>query len=156
MTREKYLHIRTKALRIFGIVMLTLGLFIAVFAPLHTKAVHKHSTAVTVGKVVGEKFVTNDDGKKVRKVQISYTLPDDHWLVLYESALPVGAEVSVYYNPNNTEEKYIEGFEDSPVGELLTGLLGAAMGAGAIIVSCLSKKHPEVNNVIDMVDNRIR
>ena len=90
MDRAKYNNIRMKALRAFGIAMLVLGVFCAVFGGWHTKAVHDHSTAVTVGKVVGEKYVTNDDGKKVRKVQISYTLPDDHWLVLYESDLPVG------------------------------------------------------------------
>lgn len=155
MTRERYLGIRTKAIRVFGFVMLALGLFLTVFIPLQAKALHEHSTAVTVGKVVGEKYVKRDDGKQVRKVQISYTLPDGHWLVLHESDLPVGTEVNVYYNPDKPEEKYIEGFEN-PVGDFLTGLLGIAVGAGALLVSYLTKKHPGVNDVIDMVDKPVR
>ena len=151
MTRKEYTGKRAGALRIFGIVMLLLGLFTGIFGGVTTKLEHDHSTAVTVGKVVGIKHTTNDNGKTIRKAQISYTLPDGSWLVLVESDLEVGDEVNVYYNPDDPSEKYIEGYEDSPLYYVGLGLWGVVLGAGAIAVSVLSKKHSAVNDALDLV-----
>ena len=114
MNRKQYQSARVKATRIFGIVMVALGLLLAIFGGITTKLENDHSTASVVGTVVGEKFVTDDKGKEVRKAVIAYTLPDGDWLVQYESDLEVGTEVTVWYNPDNPEEKYIEGFQESP------------------------------------------
>ena len=142
-------------MRVFGIVMIALGLLVGVFVGLATKHELEHSTAVTVGTVVGEKLVKDDGGKTVRKVQISYTLPDGTWLVLKESDLEVGAEVNVHYNPDDPTEKVIEGFEESPFGYVLIGLFAAALGAAAVAASALLKKSDNANDVLDLVDRPV-
>lgn len=71
MTRKPYHDKRGRALRIFGIVMLAFGLFTAVFGGISTKNEQERCTATTVGTVVGEKTVT-EDNTPVRKAVISY------------------------------------------------------------------------------------
>ena len=74
----------------------------------------------------------------------------------YPSDLALGAEVHVYYNPDHTEEKYIEGFEESPLYYVRIGLYGVGMGIAAIAVSVIVKKRPEINDAIDLADRQIR
>ena len=155
MARKRYHDKRGRTLCIFGIVMLAFGLFTAVFGGISTEKEHERCIATTVGTVVGEKISTEGD-KTMRKAMISYTLPDGQWQVLLESELEVGAEVTVYYNPDNTEEKYIEGFEDSPLSYVLWGLYGVAVGGAAIILSAFLKKRPGLNEMLDMVDRPVR
>ena len=154
MTRKRYHDIRGNALCIFGFVMLAFGLFTAIFGWISTKNEQERCTATTVGTVVGEKTAT-EGGKTVRKAVISYTLPDGPWRVLVKSDLEVGEEVTVRYNPDNMEEKYIEGFEDSPLSFVLWGLYGVVFGGAAIAVSVILRKKTSLNDMLDIVDRPV-
>ena len=157
MDRKKYTDIRTKAILTFGIVMLTISLFTAIFGFITSKHELDHATAISTGKVVREGTRTYDDGDTARVVYISYVLDGEEWLVNYPSDdVQVGDEVNVHYNPDNTEEKYIEGFEDNPMRYLGLGLIGSLAGIGAIVIFILLKRNPNLNRAVDMVDRQVR
>ena len=140
------------AIHIFGIAMVVLGLFVSLFGGISTKLENDHCTASVVGTVVGEKYVTDENDKEVRKAEIAYTLPDGDWLVRYESDLAVGTEVTVWYNPDNPEEKYIEGFQESPFTYVFDGILGVLLGVAALGAAHLLQSSKKANDLLDIVD----
>lgn len=146
MTRSEYNSKRTFAIRLFGIVSIALAVFVLVFVPTQTIMEKKRATAYVTGQVVSV------DGTKL---QIWYILPgeDEGWLVTKEGeGWEKGDEVRVFYDPDDTSVKYIEGFEDDPWGSVGVGIAGLAMGAGALIAARASRKSRAVNDLLDIVD----
>ena len=156
MTREKYNSVRYKFIRFSGFFLLIIGLLTAIYCGITVKLANDRSTAIAVGEVTGEKYVTEDNGKKVRKMEITYDLPDGHWVVYFPGDLAIGSKLNVYYNPDDPQEKYIEGYKESPLSYVLLGFSGAAMGAVLLAVTHFAKKKAVVNDILDIVDDNIR
>ena len=147
MTKSEYNSKRSFAIRLFGIAMIIVSLFVLITAPSAVLHEQKHTTEYVMGEV------TAVDGDEIK---IYYILPgeDEGWLVTkHGEGWSKGDEVRVYYNPDDLSEKYIEGFdEQSPWGYVALGIGGLALGLIALVVASAAKKSKGLNEVLDMVD----
>ncbi|MBQ9360686.1 MAG: hypothetical protein IJT96_06590 [Lachnospiraceae bacterium] len=147
MERSKYNKIRAMAIRIFGIFMLFNGIMLAIVAPYERISEEKNCTEFVVGEV------TKVEGSTV---WIYYELPGEGeiWHVTRGNrGNKKGDELRVFYNPDDLSERYIEGYdEDFPWGDIAIGMVGIAVGIGAIVISVYAKKSEQLNNVIDVLD----
>ena len=147
MTKREYNSKRAFAIRLFGIIMLINGVSLMLMS-IQDRGELKRCTAVTTATVVAAE---EKDGARV--IKISHYLDGDWWLVTKESdGLEVGNELNVYYNPENEEEKYIEGFRSSSSSYLILGGIGAAAGLAALFFSRVAKVSKGFNEVLDIVD----
>ena len=147
MTKSRYNNIRAAAIRIFGIFMLANGLLLAITAPAMSISQNKNCTEYVLGEVTRVEEDT---------LWIYYELPGDgeQWHVTRTGeGWEAGDEVRVFYNPADLSEKYIEGFDEGfPWMEIVFGIIGVAIGIGALIVSSIAKKSEKANAVIDVFD----
>ena len=146
MERSKYNKIRAIAIRIFGIFMLFNGLMLAIIAPYGRISEEKNCTEFVMGEV------TKVEGSTV---WIYYELPGEGeiWHVTRGNrGNKKGDELRVFYSPD-LSEIYIEGYdEDFPWSDIAIGMVGIAIGIGAIVTSVYAKKSEQLNNVIDVFD----
>lgn len=148
MTKNEYNSKRALALRILGIFMLVNSVLFLIIGPSSDIHERKHCTEYVVGRVVSV------EGEAV---QISYSLPGEgeDWLVTkHGSGWEKGDQVRVFYNPADLSEKYIEGWEDSPLVSVILGLVGTAVSIGVLFLSRAAKKDAGVNKVFDLFDRQ--
>ena len=147
MTKSEYNSKRSFAIRLFGIAMIIVSLFVLITAPSAVVHEKKHATEYVMGEV---KAVDGDE------IKIYYILPgeDEGWLVTkHGEGWSKGDEVRVYYNPDDLGEKYIEGFdEENPWGYVAFGIGGLVLGAVMLILSRVARKSKGLNEILDIVD----
>lgn len=147
MTKSEYHGRRSSALRVFGIIMILLSGMLLLYVPYTVLHEQKYSTEYVTGEV------TAVDGDKIN---IYYILPgeDEGWLVTkHGEGWKKGDKVKVFYNPDDLEEKYIEGFdEESPWDSVPLCLGGIVAGVAALLISRRAKTSEGVNKVLDIFD----